>query len=1240
MSGTTRKVAKATTLTQKDLEIRYRRLFEAAQDGILILDAKTGMIEDVNPYLIKLLGYSHKEFVKKKLWEMGAFKDTKASREAFEELQQKEYIRYEDLPLKTKAGRLVQVEFISNVYLVNDKKVIQCNIRDVTEHKRIIAALQENEKTYHDLINQSPDGFFVIEFSGKIIAANQAMYRELGFNQAELLSMNIWDIIPEHYLEQYRKRLTKILNGKTLKDEAEYEVRGKDGRIHYIEVLSAPHYSGKEIVGFQGIARDITARKQVEEDLRASEQRFQMASWATNDVVWERNFPTSTISWNENLQKLFHFRDDEIELTLDWWQDHIHPSERIQVTNSIQAALDQGEDFWSKEYRFRLADGSYANVFDRGYILYDDQGKPLQMVGSIADITKHKLREQALQKSEKRFRAWIENSSDLVSVIGVDGIFHYASPSYERLLGYKPEVLIGTNSFDLIHPADRLGAIKIFFENLQKPDGVGSAKFRCHHQDGSWRLFEGLGRTYLDENGEMAGLINSRDITERQQTEDNLQDSLLMIKRIIDTIPVRVFWKDTDLVFLGCNTVFAQDAGFADPKDVIGKDDFQMGWSNQAELYRADDLAVIQSGRAKLLIEEPSTTPEGNIITLLTSKVPLRNHQGEIYGMLGTYLDITDRKQAADKLRENDNRFRALIENSSDAITLVDANGIAVYDSPAAPGMLGYDPEDWIGREVFGLIHPDDLPKIRDLFQNLCKTPGARANSTFRVRHKSGAWLWIETVATNLLTEPGVNAIVLNYRDITERVLAGEEIANMAKFPHENPFPVLRLSDKGIILFANKASQEVLDEWKTTIGLEAPKFWQTKVDEVLNTKSSQVVETSIQGEILSFAVTPIMETGYVNFYGRNVTEQKRAEDRVQRQLTHLGAMSMIDRVIASNFDLKLSLSEILKYATSELSVDATDILVLNPSSQILEYGADRGFRTKAVRGAHVRLGESYAGRAALERKLVQISDQKHDPDNALLTTSFKGEDFVCYYCAPLLAKGKVKGVLEVFNRTPLAPDTEWFEFLQALAGQAALAIENANLFDGLQRSNLELNLAYDSTIEGWSKALDLRDKETEGHTQRVTEMTIRLARSFDLSEEELVPVRWGALLHDIGKMGVPDGILLKPGPLTDEEWVLMKTHPTLAYKLLSPIRYLRNALDIPYCHHEKWDGSGYPHGLKGEQIPLTGRIFAVVDVWDAITSDRPYRAAWTKEKALAHIHASSGTHFDPQVVDKFMQLFH
>jgi putative nucleotidyltransferase with HDIG domain len=246
---------------------------------------------------------------------------------------------------------------------------------------------------------------------------------------------------------------------------------------------------------------------------------------------------------------------------------------------------------------------------------------------------------------------------------------------------------------------------------------------------------------------------------------------------------------------------------------------------------------------------------------------------------------------------------------------------------------------------------------------------------------------------------------------------------------------------------------------------------------------------------------------------------------------------------------------------------------------------------------------------------------------------------VAYYGVPLIAKGQVKGVLEVFHRAPLDTGLDWVNFLETLAGQAAIAVDNTQLFDTLQRSNADLTVAYDATIEGWSAALDLRDRETEGHSQRVTEMTMQVARSLGIGEAELVHVRRGALLHDIGKMGVPDSILLKPDKLSDEEWVIMRRHPQFAFDMLSPIAYLRPALDIPYCHHEKWDGTGYPRGLKGEQIPLAARLFAVVDVWDALQSDRPYRKAWPEEKALEHIKAGSGTHFDPEVVKVFLKAF-
>ncbi len=236
----------------------------------------------------------------------------------------------------------------------------------------------------------------------------------------------------------------------------------------------------------------------------------------------------------------------------------------------------------------------------------------------------------------------------------------------------------------------------------------------------------------------------------------------------------------------------------------------------------------------------------------------------------------------------------------------------------------------------------------------------------------------------------------------------------------------------------------------------------------------------------------------------------------------------------------------------------------------------------------------------------------------------------------MLFHNELKGVLEIYSRSEIPEESAWLHFMDTLAQQVAIAIDNTQLFVGLQNANTELLQAYDATIAGWSQAMDLRDKETEGHTERVMEMTMELSREFGMSEEQLVHIRRGALLHDIGKLGVPDSILHKPGPLTDEEWKIMRKHPIYARDMIAYVDYLRPAISIPYCHHEKWDGSGYPRGLKGEEIPQEARIFAVVDVWDALTSDRPYRKAWSCEDTIKHIQENSGKHFDPDVVDEFI----
>jgi HD-GYP domain-containing protein (c-di-GMP phosphodiesterase class II) len=281
---------------------------------------------------------------------------------------------------------------------------------------------------------------------------------------------------------------------------------------------------------------------------------------------------------------------------------------------------------------------------------------------------------------------------------------------------------------------------------------------------------------------------------------------------------------------------------------------------------------------------------------------------------------------------------------------------------------------------------------------------------------------------------------------------------------------------------------------------------------------------------------------------------------------------------------------------------------------------------------YVRVGTGLAGRVVFERQMLIIPDLTDT-----LTSSLSDEDFQAYVGVPLIARGKVVGVLELYQRDTIAPTPEWLDFIELMAAQAAIAIDNASLFHDLQRTCRELTLSYDATLEGWGRTLEFRDEDTQGHTERVANMAVQLARLMDLDDREIINLRRGAMLHDIGKIGIPDSILLKPGPLTDEEREVMQRHTVYANELLKPIPFLRPALDIPYCHHEKWDGSGTPRGLRGDEIPLAARIFTVVDVWDALMTDRPYRSGWPLSKVKEYLQEHSGTDFDPQVVAIFLR---
>ena len=365
--------------------------------------------------------------------------------------------------------------------------------------------------------------------------------------------------------------------------------------------------------------------------------------------------------------------------------------------------------------------------------------------------------------------------------------------------------------------------------------------------------------------------------------------------------------------------------------------------------------------------------------------------------------------------------------------------------------------------------------------------------------------------------------------------------------------------------------------------------------------------------------------------------EQSTNDYLNIRQSQLGALMGVGRAINSSLGLNRVLEEVMD-TLIELMRAERGFLMLRESTGELVVRIGRGIAHVSLEEASFKVGQTVVRRVAERGEPVLTTNAQNDP-RFVGQVSIAAFQLRSILCAPLKIKNDLIGVIYVDNRARAGIFQEHdLALIMAFANQAAVAIDNARLFDNLQAKNRELEDAYQATLEGWVQALDMRDKETEGHSQRVSILTQRLARSLGVSDEELVHITRGALLHDIGKMAISDKILLKPGKLTDDERAVMQKHPEYAYDMLKRIDFLYPAIHIPYCHHEKWDGTGYPRRLKGEEIPFPARIFPVIDVYDALISNRPYRGGLPVDQVREMIRKDSGTHFDPQVVEAFLAM--
>ena len=575
-----------------------------------------------------------------------------------------------------------------------------------------------------------------------------------------------------------------------------------------------------------------------------------------------------------------------------------------------------------------------------------------------------------------------------------------------------------------------------------------------------------------------------------------------------------------------------------------------------------------------------------------------------------------DRRLKVEEVQKSqETQFRRLAENMTDLVGEIDSEGTYLYASPSYFTLLGYHPEELIGKNAYSSVHPDDVEGIKNSVRISVDT-GVPCISRYRFKHINGHYLWLETIGRSRKSENGNEiSMIFSTRDITAQKLAEDELlSSELKFRSIiSAIPLgihmYSLDNSSNLIFSgyNPAADDILHiSHKDFIG---------KPIEIV---FPGLVETDIPSVYRQIALSGEPWSGEQVVYSRG---QIAGIFDVHAYQTEPGKMAAVfsDITEKRKSEESLQLSEEKFSKAFHMSPDAVSITRINDG---LFIEANEGFSRFSGHSC-----EEVIGQTSLE---IKIWVDLHDRDR--LVESLKRDGLCENLLAPFRKKdGKIIFGLMSARLLKINGD----DYLLSITRDISERIEAEQK---MQEAHDQVEKAYEATLQGWARALELREHETANHSRRVVELTLKIGRKLSFSPTELNDMERGTLLHDIGKMGVPDNILLKPGPLSDDEWVVMKQHPEYAYHLLKDVDYLHQALEIPYSHHEHWDGTGYPRGLKGVEIPISARIFTIVDVWDALLSDRPYRPAWNRLSVMKYIEEQSGKLFDPEIVTLFLRL--
>ncbi|AEV16610.1 HD-hydrolase domain protein [Thermus sp. CCB_US3_UF1] len=1138
--------------------------------------------------------------------------------------------------------------------------------------RRAAEALAASEKRFRALVENGRELVYVVDAQGKLLYASPNVaqvlgYDPLGYTRERLSALDFVHPEDRLYAEAV---LEDLLRHPGATREYTFRILDAAGQVRHARVWGRNLLEDPAVGGIVLNVRD-------ESELEEERARLQGLLEALPGRVYQAFVPEGADPAflplryaSPQAQRILGYPPEELQENPQAFYARVHPEDRAQTQEVCRRAVARPGEVQSVTYRFWHGK-KQAWVWLQDSLVYDPLSRLLTGYGS--DVTE-------LKEAEARFRLLFQAHPLPMWVYDRETYrFLEVNEAAVAKYGYAREEFLTMTILEIRPERERLRLL----ENLRRPRPSleRSGPWTHRLKDGREIQVEIHSHT-LEYAGRPAVLVAALDITEKLQAEATRR----LLQEALEAAHEAVVLTDRDGRIEWVNPAFTRLTGYA-LEEALGQNPRILKSGVHPREFYQEMWATILAGRV-WNGELVNRRKDGTLYAERMTITPVRIG-GEIRHFIAIKRDVTEERAKEQALRESEALFRTLAETAPALILLWQGERLT-FANQEALRITGYTLEELQSRPVWEFVHPADREMVRARGQARIRGENPPGRYTFRIQTRAGEVRWLDYSAARVAVggEPAVLGVALDITEAKERELSLEAFARLSL--------ALRQSEelKGMMEHALEA---ILGSMEAPVGsillydqdtgrLEeaASRGWLQGIPTPQTLTEGSMVARAFQGEVVvspdlkadprvregarplvpegwSGTVVPILagrepigaltlawphprvptpaEVERAQFLAEalgNAVRRASLRRKLAKRVEHLEALRLVDQAILASLDFGPSL-EILLDQVVRTPVDAVALFLYKPQEKVLYLHAHRGFLSpKGSLPARIPLGQGHVGRAALLGEKVAVDDLRQNPGANPSFTLEEGLQAERAY--PLFAKGRLLGVLALFTRRPwdLSPEDE--EFLEALAGQGAVALDNARTFQELLKSQRELEAAYDLTLWGWAKAVELRDQETAGHTERVTELTLRLARALGVPEEDLDDLRRGAILHDVGKIGIPDAILRKPGPLTEEEWALMKKHPVYAYEWLSGIPFLKKALEIPYGHHERWDGSGYPRGLKGWEIPLAARIFAVVDVYDALTSDRPYRQAWPKEKALAYLQEQAGKQFDPEVVQAFLRL--